>query len=142
MKIRVEVKTGRYRYLWLKAVVGFDARHHCAKCLAGPYEKIMPYGMIRAGEVFEGELDAAKAPYFYLCGVTSRYSENLHIAFRANDGGVIEFEDGNVCVMIEGAERVPVAPIPPAVIEREGWGKEYSTCRNFQFGWWEFGQGG
>lgn len=140
MKIRIEVKTGRYRYLWLKAVRGFDVTQHCARCLVGSYEKLLPYGAIPSGRVFEGELGANSAPYYYLCGVTPKYEENLHIAFRAGEDSIC-FEDGNVKVSIEGAERVPVLPIPQEVVARAGWTKEYWSCRNFQFGWKEFGGG-
>ncbi len=40
--IRLKVKTGRYRYLWLKYVVGFDPRYHCARCLVGEYSQLIP----------------------------------------------------------------------------------------------------
>ena len=48
------------------------------------------------------DLDPTAAPFFYLCGVTSRYAENLHIAFAPDPDSTIRYEDAHIAVVITG----------------------------------------
>lgn len=139
---RLELKTSVFQYLWLKSVHGFDQRFHCAKCLAGTYSKLIDWR--RPG--FKGHLAGFKAegmlepsPFLYLCGVsTNGWEDNLHVAGKLREGGIIAHEDHNCSVLITGFERVSIPPVPGAngVIDAS-----YSTCRNWQFGWWYFPSG-
>jgi hypothetical protein len=139
MHIELTVKTGAYRYLWLKQVHGFDPAVHCAKCLKGLYVPLLPFRpdrKIPTGLHAEADLDLAAAPFFYLCGVTGRWSENLHIAFRHSPGRVIEVEDDHICVRITDAERLAILPLPNDA--RAALTKLFWSCRNYQFGWRAF----
>lgn len=130
--LKLEVKSTRFHYLWLKYVTGFDVSKHCAKCLLGKYSKMIPFRQYYPGSVFERDLDEHEAPFMYLCGVTSVHDENLHVAMRYAPGQIIEYEDANIKVIAQDAERLPIEhvdlPLP----------KEFTTCRNFQFGYHYF----
>lgn len=136
-KIVLETKTSNFMFLWLKYVIGFDERHHCAKCLLGRQSKIMmpwPKANRPAGFVREATLDEMECNAYYLCGVSSRgYADNLHVPFEASPGEIVEFEDDNIKVYIEGAARLPIKPVNLPHL-----GRAYTTCRNFQFGWHRF----
>ena len=88
----------------------------------------------------EADLDPEGAPYFYLCGVTPVYAENLHLPFRFCPGGRVVYEDANVCIQIEDAEQIDILPLPDAVLNSERYGERFTTCRNFQFGWRAFSE--
>lgn len=141
MHIELTVKSEGYRYLWLKQVQGFDPAVHCARCLKGSYVSLLPFRPDRkvpAGLEAETELDPEAAPFFYLCGVTARWEENLHIAFRPKPGSVILVEDRHIKVCITDAERLPVLPLPDDV--QAGLTKPFWSCRNYQFGWHAFAE--
>ena len=130
--IRVELRTSRFRFLWLKHVSGFDERHHCAKGLVGRYAKLFPYNGAKAGSVFEGPLEGPETPFLYLCGVTGRWADNLHVAMAPDPGGAILHHDANCIVRVEGWRRLEIPPLPPEVAA--GLTKDFTTCRNYQFG--------
>lgn len=132
MHIQLLIKSNAYRILWLKYVTGFDVSKHCARCLIGKYSKLLPYGFGRniAGTVYEGELNEHEAPYLYLCGVTSRYACNLHVAFSHCPGEVVSFEDDNIRLTIHDAVQYQIREIPGLVMPRE-----FTSCRNYQFGY-------
>jgi hypothetical protein len=139
MHIELTVKTDAYRYLWLKQVNGFNPAVHCARCLKGSYVPLLPFRadrQIPTGLHAASELDPQAAPFFYLCGVTARWAENLHIAFRHSPGSLIEFEDNHIRVRITDAERFDILPLPDAV--SAGLTKPFWSCRNYQFGWHAF----
>ena len=129
----IEVKTGKYRYLWLKYVTGFDIREHCARCLIGKYSKMIKFRSQGPGAVFEGELNEHEAPYLYLCGVTGKWANNLHIAFQYCAWDKVEYEDDNIKVVLDHASRLPIEPVKGLSLP-----SAYTTCRNFQFGYHYF----
>lgn len=127
-RIRLVVHQPAFRFLWLRYVTGFDPRHHCVRCLLGrPSRLLRPYRIWEKG-VVEGLLDEHPADYLYLCGVTGRYDENLHIAMRPEPGAVVEYAEERIEVRVEGAERLPITPIDLPLPEA------FLRCRNFQFG--------
>lgn len=128
ISITATLKASRYRFLWLKGVRAFNEAHHCAKCLIGKYNRDFSAGKHLADEVITTQFEAM-TPFYYLCGVTPKWAENLHIAMRPEEGGRIEFEDGNIRVVIEGAIQlsIPEDPLP--------FPKKFATCRNFRFGY-------
>jgi hypothetical protein len=141
MHITLTVKSEAYRYLWLKSVQDFNPSVHCARCLVGTYAKLLPFRADRkipAGLEAAADLDPTVAPYFYLCGVTSRYAENLHIAFAPEPDSTIRYEDAHIRVVITGARQVPILPLPQAVIDAQRLTKPFASCRNYQFGWQMF----
>ena len=139
MHIELTVKTNAYRYLWLKHVRGFDPAVHCARCLKGSYANLLPYRADRAipaGLQAAAEIAPDLAPYHYLCGVTSRWADNLHLVFQRQPGSRIEFEDPRIAVLITDAVQVPIRALPDEVAA--GLTKEFWSCRNYQFGWQAF----
>lgn len=138
MILQLHVKDAAYRFLWLKHVVGFDPRVHCARCLKGEYEKMIPYGRILPGTRVEKQL-TTDAPFLYLCGVTSKYAENLHIAFVPDGPQSVFYEDAHIEVTLTGARQVPISPLPDAV--QDTLTPPFTRCRNYQFGWHYLGEG-
>lgn len=117
----------KYRYLWLKYITGVNLSKHCAKCLLGEYDPNIHQGLAEVQN-----LNLQQAKYYYLCGVTSKWENNLHLAFREKTGSVIEIDDKHIKCRIVNAEQLPITDmyIDPALAHAEE--KAYNTCRN----WW------
>jgi hypothetical protein len=130
--LEVRVKIPYYR-LWLKYVTGFNEKVHCARCLKGPFSKVLPMPTEKTPNTYKGILNEHESEYLYLylCGVTRKYSENLHIAFQWKGRSTIEYEDKRARVVITNAEQLHIPPIhEPLELD-----DKFTTCRNFQFGW-------
>ena len=120
----------RYRWFWIRAVTGFDPRFHCARCLRGRWlhRTSTPWPA-------DGRLVFAFRPgeVAYVCGVTRRWSDNLHVAidpWTPGEGAEAPMLGGGV-LCIEGGIRLEIPALP------DGWrglGREFTKCRNFQFG--------
>jgi hypothetical protein len=132
MQIQITIKTNRFRYLWLKGVTGFIPDACCAKSLAGKYAKLVPFGPVKAGASYCGDLPA-NVPFYYLCGVTPQYAENLHVAIRPAQGKQVTYSDVNCDVVISDAEQVFIKPVESPLAS-----KEQRSCRNYQFGFSQF----
>lgn len=131
MHIEIDLFERDFRWLWLMYVTGFDERYHCQQCLKGRKSRILRYdqGTIALPSHFAFDLDEFRAPYVYLCGVTARYEENLHIAARPSPGNTVTYADNRIRVVVSDAEQVPILPVDadkPA---------QFLRCRNFQFGY-------
>ena len=85
-----------YKYLWLKYVTGTNLSVHCARCLLGEYE-VRFKGYIRSLH----DIELKDAPVYYLCGVAHDrvWKHNLHIAFVAAAGQMIEVDD-EFCILV------------------------------------------
>jgi hypothetical protein len=118
-----------FRFLWLKYVSGFDPSKHCARCLRGPFSaRISPQMDLR----YAISLDEYECDYLYLCGVSPRWETNLHIVFQPSAGDIIRVTTYNgLEIEIHGATQVPIPPLEQGFM---GLPKEFTTCRNFQFG--------
>ncbi len=119
-----------FRYFWLKYVKGFEQSKHCARCLVGSYSKKIHKTVETNVPIV---LDEVKDfDYLYLCGVSPKWETNLHMALKPVEGGkaVVETYNG-FKITVLGAELLPIDPLP------DGWNgmtKEFTTCRNYQFG--------
>ncbi len=122
-----------FRYFWLKYVQGFKPDQHCARCLIGPYSKHFPYGSQLADKLGT-VLDEAEAPFIYICGVTGRYENNVHLVGRPDPQSEAKHKDDRVEISVHGLSKIEI--IPPE--NAPALGKEFLTCRNWQFGWQEF----
>ncbi len=129
--ISLVVRGRAFRWLWLMYVTGFDPRHHCQKCLKGKKTQRFKYDH-RSSEIpleVKFSLDEYPAPFVYLCGVTSRYEDNFHLALKPSLEGCVEIHDDRIDVLVTHTEQVPIDPVdadlPPS----------YLRCRNFQFGY-------
>ena len=127
-----------YPYLWVKNVVGFDARFHCAKCLRGQFLKQSNDWVPPPNVRTEYEL-GPKARAIYICGVSRRgYEFNLHAPCVPAPGAPqisIPMTDGQWLLL----ENAAVEPIPLLPEGFKGLQKAYWSCRNFQFGVAVFG---
>ena len=122
-----------FRYFWLKTVRGFRPGVHCAQCLVGDYCEAVSARMAANRKV---ALVYEPGTILYLCGVASpyRWSFNAHLAMEVAPGKRCSatLYTGDV-VEIEGAQALAFSDA--AAKERfPDRGKEFLTCRNFQFG--------
>ena len=117
-----------FSYFWLKYVTGFDARQHCARCLLGRYEKAVDVGMPTGRAI---TLDPGAAPFLYLCGVTGRWADNVHLAMRPAPGRRVTAPLGAGEVTLEGAELLAIPALPEGF---RGLDRGFTTCRNYRFG--------
>ncbi len=131
--IEVEVKSRAYRFLWLKYITGFNYQRHCAQGFSGTYCRLheSPKGRLVNAGMYTKELNEWPFQFLYLCGVTSKYENNLHIAFRPELGGKIAFEDDRIRVVVSNATQLSIRPIADGFA---GFAREFTTCRNWQFG--------
>jgi hypothetical protein len=127
-----------WKYFWAKKVSGFNPDVHCARCLIGPYEK-----KISTRALVNVEVDLtgySVGDIVYVCGVASPYkwANNFHLAARVTEG----YDKGEYAVgsmasgdqfFLRGAAKIPFTA---EAAERAfaGRGKDFLTCRNFQFG--------
>lgn len=120
-----------FRYFWIKYVRGFDPNVHCAKCLVGNFSKLLKYREL--ANLTRVSLDEHSAPFIYVCGVTSRWEWNVHVAGHLENGHRTEYSDERVSILVENFRHIEIVadgnPTAP---------KEFSTCRNWQFGWTAF----
>lgn len=120
--------------LWGMYVRGFDSTKHCIFCLKGRKETVLNRQMI------DGDYElATDFPYFYLfaMGRGDRSISNVHLPVRPHPGAVASIGSlYGVTFTIRDAYALRVDRLP------NGWNgleKEYTSCRNFQFGVQEFG---
>lgn len=122
-----------FNYLWLKDVNGFNPTVHCAQCLVGEYSKLAHKKFPVGKEVELPDLEEGHT--YYLCGVSSPYKweRNLHLAFIKGDWEVTLPLYTGASFKLHGVEAVP---FNDRVAKRDypTKGKEFLTCRNFQFG--------
>jgi len=140
MQISVALKTDAqtitgFKYLWLKTVTGFDPNEHCARCLKGAYNKgFNPRMPVNTTVTFEYPAGTV----LYFCGVSSPYkwANNFHFAGVVSDKNVetqhIKLYNGDV-LEITGVVNTPIIDAY-AKSTYSNKGKEFLTCRNFQFG--------
>lgn len=124
-----------YWYFWGMYVNGFNDSEHCKKCLLGKQSKRVALSTRAEAWVPMSEHDYK---YVYLCaGYGTRkagtWSKNVHIALQHEKGAeLVEYEaaDG-LTIAIRNAK---ILPIPALEDGFRGLGRNYTTCRNFQFG--------
>jgi hypothetical protein len=119
----------RFRYLWLKYVVGVNLGQHCAKSLRGNYSvRVDP----RGSEII-APLDEFAADVFYLCGVSVPYdwANNFHLAFERADGETFTVERNGLTVEVTNGREIPIrsdyTSTPHSRLAA------FNTCRNWLF---------
>jgi len=138
MIIRIESKksilTGFSQYTWAKYVEAFDDKNHCAKCLKGkwPQEKFNSAMPTNTDIV----LPLANGKPFYICGVAFpfNYNNNMHLAVVGKSGAEarLELYTGDILI-VKDAEKYCFDDKDARELY-PNYGKEYLTCRCFQFG--------
>lgn len=122
-----------WRYFWAKTVVGFNPAVHCAQCLVGAYLKQVGKQMAVNQNV---PFDLKPGELVYFCGVSNPYvwKNNLHLAVVGKLGAVATAKAYNGDeLVVTGAEPIKILP-DEAVSTYATRGKEFLTCRNYQFG--------
>jgi hypothetical protein len=123
-----------FRYFWAKYVSGFDKSQHCARCLVGDWSRYTKTNMVAGGmKYIMGE--SQKFDYLYICGVAYPWSwpNNFHMVMRPKVGSFARMETWNGFVLT--AKDAELLNIPHMPLGYRGYGKAFTTCRNFQFGW-------
>lgn len=123
-----------WRFLWAKHVTGFAQHTHCARCLKGHYET--RFGLDTPIGVKVALTGYKHGDIIYFCGVSKPYNweKNLHLAVRVARGkqcGILSVNGDRI--HITGAETIEFNDAS-AISAFPSRGKEYLTCRNFQFG--------
>jgi hypothetical protein len=121
-----------FKFFWAKHVIGFDNTKHCARCLKGSYEKLISVSMPLNKYIEIPQTGDA----LYICGVASPYkwANNFHLALQDGDGIIERVLYNGIKLTAIGKELEFDAA--PAFIKYQRYGKEFTTCRNFQFGVW------
>ena len=125
---------GFTKYFWLKYVRGFNPAEHCAKSLLGKHSRKVWFQMSLNSMTILDELPPGGYDFIYLCGVSENFiwQNNLHLPVRPVPGAkaVLQAYTGMRCV-IQNAEIVEIPQIP---LGFAGFSREFTTCRNWQFG--------
>jgi hypothetical protein len=134
MRVRLEgdaENLSGFMYFWGKHITGFDNMKHCSRCLQGSYEKSIAKD-IPLNRCFDIPFNG-KA--FYICGVAKPYNwaNNFHAALIPGNDTVVKKTYNGITVVIEGAKEFKFNG-DNASVKYPHYGKEYTTCRNFQFG--------
>lgn len=121
-----------FNYLWLKSVNDVDLSQHCAKCLIGDYDTRLNRNTTEAHNI------TLKDSIYYLCGVARPYNwaNNFHLAFRPLSGGIVDYSDKGIHVVISDAEQLPIDPVYINQDDPHAKHKTFNTCRNWQFAHW------
>lgn len=131
-----------FRHFWGQYVSGFDHSQHCLKCLIGErdhrFHPAMMPGVLTVPDplAYQSEYD-----FFYVCGVAAPWShrDNFHAALRPvddHDAALTLPTWRGQTIKLHGFELIPIPPL------RNGWnglGREFTTCRNFQFAVSQYG---
>lgn len=130
-----------WKYLWAKRVVGFDPRHHCARCLQGEY--LLPFGLaMLCGENTVPLPNAQRGDVLYFCGVAapSNWHHNLHVACIVDPDApdFVEQAYNGHFLRFRGLRRLPFDESAARTLY-PGKTEAFLTCRNFQFGASHFG---
>lgn len=120
---------------WLKYVTGVDLSKHCIYCLLGSKSKKVDKSLLRGPKELHVELNEARAPFLYLCGVAYPYvwDTNFHLAFRPKEGAIAKVENGIHSVVIANAEQVTFCEADCDPNDRNFKNPMFRTCRNWQF---------
>ncbi len=126
--------SGKFRYLWLKYVTGYNLEVHCARSLKGEYSTQIVRDMGKKSEILLNEFPAK---IVYLCGVAQPYnwSKNFHLALLADEGyGPLPIDELGIKMAVRNAIPLPIETTSMRAINHSKISqKAYATCRNWQF---------
>ena len=130
----ITIRTKRnFPYCWLRCVTGatLAGRACCAKVFRGPYLSVLPLRYKKAGETFAGLLDEHGGNLWYLCSVVggmANWHLNTHLLLTPAPESRFVFEDPTIRVEVEGANPLPILPLPVTVASRLD--VQRARCRN------------
>ena len=120
---------GNFSYIWLKTVDKVLLSCHCARCLVGEYDKNIN------SHVKHAENLKLYNKVYYLCGVSSPYKwgNNFHLAFKPQEGSIINYSSNGIAVQIKDAIQLPISEKYIDMSNKKASEKSFFTCRNWQF---------
>lgn len=122
-----------FRYFWGKHVTGFNPNVHCARCLKGTFDKNVGLSMPMNQDI---DVPLSDGEVFYICGVATPYKwdNNGHLAVKGKIGATAQLHlyNGDT-VEVKDAEQIPFDDKVALSLYGDKT-KEFTTCRNFQFG--------
>lgn len=124
-----------FKYFWMKRVSSFNENVHCARCLVGNYEK--QFGLnTPVNSLIDLSGKYQESEVIYMCGVSSpyRWENNFHFAGVVcfGESSTVEMYNGDILV-VKNVKRIVFDDSKAKLLYPEK-GKEFLTCRNFQFG--------
>jgi hypothetical protein len=120
-----------FRHLWAKYVSGFDPTVHCMKSLIGHRSTLITRTMQTTSAPLE-MTETRSFDYLYICGVTGNWNTNFHFVLRPTVGVTVTATAYNGTRFIaEGAEAIEIPWLADGYC---GLPREFTTCRNYQFG--------
>lgn len=141
-----------YRFMWIRSVKGFNPQVHCAKCFKGNYINInpispkMPYETNKDYHIELDNkplltsvlLDGKVLHYFCIVSQPYKWEENIHAGFIFKQGSKVERDFKGQHITLTNAKEVY---FDDSVVQKKynHLGKEFTTCRNFQFGAYYYG---
>lgn len=130
---RIEL-TEDFKYLWLYYITGINLENHCQKSFKG---KLCQYVNFKNNGHLEENivLDENDKDYYYLCGAHTHevWENNFHLAFKKEEGSIIEVEEHGIKVKIVNAKRIIFSEDDIDRSYPHADEKKYYTCRNWQF---------
>lgn len=135
----------KFKHLWGRYILGFRPQKHCIKCFKTKVARDITPSMKDGTYGLREDV----ADFFYLCGVGQpdlkrteehlRRFTNVHLAMRPRAGSVAAVTSVyGVTFTITDAEAIPIQPLPD---DFQGLDKAHARCKNFQFGYQEYGVG-
>ncbi len=124
-----------FTHFWLRYVHGFSPHFHCQKSLRGENDPRFRKGM-RLGQTYALAVPA-RCRYIYLCGVAPHHEPGLHLALEPQPDALATVTTHNgIEISVTGADQLDIPTLPDGYA---GLGREFTTCRNWQFGVAYFG---
>jgi len=132
VKIDLQVKHG-YKFFWLKGISKAQIDKCRAECFTGENYPTVYNNTRREGKS-SVSLNIAPLKHikaFYLCGVSSRYEDNVHIAFVPEKGSSFSIENSRYRVNVTNAREIHFQSYKP---NPDGeYTDEQRSCRNWIF---------
>ncbi len=119
-----------FTQFWLRYIHGFSPHFHCQKSLRGKSDPRFKKNMI-IGKLFE-LAEPKNYKHIYLCGVTAKKYPGLHFALLPESGASAHTVTYNgIEISVIGAKALNIPYLPDGFA---GMSRNYTTCRNWQFG--------
>ena len=141
IKIKHNLDSSKFKWLWSKYVVDGNNKKHCTNCLKGEYSKKFS----KHNENFNNETiiefdEENDFKAIYICGVINKgysvkknYPHNVHLAIEPKEGAKSLYEFENWKIEIENGMISEIPDIDELPSKYRKLPKEYITCRIFRW---------
>jgi len=133
--MRLEIKKP-CEFFWLRKITGVDITQCCMKCFFGENDNRVFHESRKAPALIEVEIETVSLTppiAYYLCGLAKNwdYEKNTHIAFNPCENNILEVENDQIRLTINGAKQIDFTGYKP---NPQGFYiKKQRTCRNWIF---------